>query len=330
MQSMTDFWSYVMPTRDAAVSFPCILGNGDEHSSGLGLEDTLLRIAQERGKLSGLLKEHGAILFRGMPLRSAVHFDAFIGAFELPNFRYADSLSNAVRTNRTDRVFTANEAPPTVEIFLHHEMAQTPVYPSKLFFFCETAPQCGGETPICRSDWLLELMREQQPQFLKRCDEEGLQYTNVMPQRADAGSGQGRSWTDTLGTHDRNVAEQRLLDLGYSWSWLPKGELKVTTPVLPAVKELANGTKVFFNQLIAAYRGWNDNRNKGEKSVTFGSGEEIPADDLALTAALAEQITEDVAWQQGDVVLIDNYMIMHGRRPFEGSRAVLASLVAAD
>lgn len=319
-----------MPTSDAAVSFPCVLANNDDPSSALGIEDTLLRIAQDRSKLSGLLKEHGAVLFRGMPLRSATDFDAFIAAFDLPNFRYADSLSNAVRTNRTDRVFTANEAPSTVEIFLHHEMAQTPVYPSKLFFFCETAPQRGGETPICRSDWLLELMREQQPQFLKRCAEDGLQYTNVMPHKADAGSGQGRSWTDTLGTHDRNVAEQRLSNLGYSWTWLPQGELKVSTPVLPAVKELPNGTEVFFNQLIAAYRGWDDKRNKGEKSVTFGTGDEIPADDLAMTASLAEQITEDVAWEQGDVVLIDNYMMMHGRRPFEGSRAVLASLIAAD
>ena len=25
------------------------------------------------------------------------------------------------------------------EIFLHHEMAQTPISPSKLFFFCKTA-----------------------------------------------------------------------------------------------------------------------------------------------------------------------------------------------
>ena len=326
---MTNTWRYVMPKGDA-VSFPCVIANADEPPIRLGLNETLERIAQEKSDLGELLKEHGAILFRGMPLRTAADFDAFITAFDWPNFRYADSLSNAVRTNRTDRVFTANEAPPTVEIFLHHEMAQTPVYPGKLFFFCETAPQSGGETPICRSDRLLELMRDQQPQFLKRCAEEGLQYTNIMPHKADAGSGQGRSWTDTLGTDDRIVAEQRLKDLGYSWSWLSEGELKVTTPVLPALKELPNGTEVFFNQLIAAYRGWNDDRNKGEKSVTFGTGEEIAADDLALTATLAEQITEDVCWEQGDVVLIDNYMMMHGRRPFDGSRAILASLVAAD
>jgi alpha-ketoglutarate-dependent taurine dioxygenase len=33
-------------------------------------------------------------------------------------------------------------------------------------------------------------------------------------------------------------------------------------------------------------------------------------------------------WQQGDVALVDNYRVMHGRRPFEGERRLLASLVA--
>ena len=53
-------------------------------------------------------------------------FDDFVAGFDLPNFAYDESLSNAVRHNRTPRVFTANEAPQDVEIFLHHEMAQTP------------------------------------------------------------------------------------------------------------------------------------------------------------------------------------------------------------
>ena len=60
-------------------------------------------------------------------------FDDFVAGFNLPNFAYDESLSNAVRHNRTPRVFTANEAPQDVEIFLHHEMAQTPYYPSHLF-----------------------------------------------------------------------------------------------------------------------------------------------------------------------------------------------------
>ena len=32
-------------------------------------------------------------------------------------------------------------------------------------------------------------------------------------------------------------------------------------------------------------------------------------------------------WEKGDVILIDNRTVMHSRRPFEGKRKILASLI---
>jgi hypothetical protein len=32
---------------------------------------------------------------------------------------------------------------------------------------------------------------------------------------------------------------------------------------------------------------------------------------------------------RGDVALVDNFLAMHGRRPFSGTRKVLASLIAS-
>ena len=49
---------------------------------------------------------------------------------------------------------------------------------------------------------------------------------------------------------------------------------------------------------------------------------------MAVVIRLADQLTFDISWQTGDVVLLDNFITMHGRRPFEGQRSVLASLVA--
>ena len=110
------------------------------------------------------LATHGAILFRGCGVTDAQAFDAFVAGFGLPNFAYHESLSNAVRHNRTPRVFTANEAPQDVEIFLHHEMAQTPYYPCHLFFFCEQAAVAGGATPLCRSDVRREKLTQHLPE----------------------------------------------------------------------------------------------------------------------------------------------------------------------
>ena len=278
------------------------------------------------------LEDAGTLLFRGFDVPDSQAFDAAIEAYGEPGFTYEDSLSNAVRTNVTPRVFTANEAPPSTEIFLHHEMAQTPLYPSKLFFYCEIAQMTGGATPLCRSDWVLERLAEQSPNFVARLEAEGVRYTNVMPGSDDAGSGQGRSWRSTLSVESREAAEERLSELGYSWVWLDDGledgALRVTTAALPAVRTLADGRKTFFNQLIAAFRGWSDRRNDPNKAITFGGGEPITAEDMAPAIEAADDLTADCAWQPGDVALVDNFTVMHGRRPFEGKRRVLASLVA--
>ncbi len=270
---------------------------------------------------------HGAVLFRGFPLVTPEDFDAFVAAFGLANFPYDQSLSNAVRINKTARVFTANEAPPEVTIFLHHEMAQTPVYPSRLFFFCEQPADVGGATPICRSDVLFERLSQRAAGFVRACEEKGLRYTNVMPPAADFASGMGRSWQSTLRAENREQAEWRLAVLGYSWQWLDDGCLRATTPVLPAVRELPSGRKSFFNQLIAAYQGWKDARNDPSKSITLGDGTPLDHDAAMLAAELAEELTFDISWQRGDVALVDNFVTMHGRRSFSGTRKVLASLV---
>ncbi|HUY36740.1 MAG TPA: TauD/TfdA family dioxygenase [Pirellulales bacterium] len=312
--------------RHQGEPFPLVL---ECRAAGASLEAIVDWIGTRRADLCERAMRHGAVLFRGFPLTTAEDFDRFIAAFGLENFAYEDSLSNAVRVNRTPRVFTANEAPPSVAIFLHHEMAQTPLYPSKLFFFCEKPAEEGGQTPLCRSDVLWERLAEKAPRFARDCQEQGLRYSNVMPPENDFDSGMGRSWQSTLKAKTRDEAERRLRGLEYTWQWLDDGCLRATTPVLPAVYEISPGRKSFFNQLIAAYRGWKDSRNDPSKSITFGDGAPLDRDAVALATDLADELTFDLPWRQGDVALVDNYVTMHGRRPFSGTRKVLASLVAS-
>ena len=294
------------------------------------LDDTVAWLRDHADRLCGDASRHGAILFRGFPVANAEDFDAFVAAFGLPNFPYEASLSNAVRVVKTARVFTANEAPPTVTIFLHHEMAQTPISPAKLFFFCEQPSDTGGATPLCRSDVLWERLRSAHPAFARDCEAKGLRYSNVMPPENDPTSGMGRSWRSTLRAEDSAAAERRLAALGYSWTWLEDGCLRATTPVLPAVRPLGGGRRSFFNQLIAAFQGWKDGRNDPSRAITFGDGTPLDRDAVDTATRLAEELSFDVPWQRGDIALVDNYVTMHGRRAFTGTRKVLASLVAAS
>jgi len=284
-------------------------------------------VRDHKDEIDTALQTTGTVLFRGFDVPEPEAFDDAINAYGESGFSYAESLSNAVRVNVTPRVFTANEAPPDVEIFLHHEMAQTPLYPEKLFFYCQIAPETGGATPVCRSDIVMEEIQTSRADLAEKFQTLGLRYTHTMPNAPDPESGQGRSWRDTLSVEHRQGAETRLATLGYDWQWLEHDNLRVTSPVLDAVKTLPDGRKVFFNQLIAAFRGWRDARNDPNKSITFGNGDPINPDDMQTIIEIADQVTFDLKWQAGDVALLDNYQVMHGRRPFEGKRRVLASLI---
>lgn len=299
-------------------------------SGNLTLAQSIEWAAQNRRQIADEVGRHGAVLFRGFPIDGANDFDAFIRAFNFDSFTYEESLSNAVRINKTELVFTANEAPPDVSIYLHHEMAQTPLFPARLFFCCEIAPDRDGETPLCRSDVLVERLKSEAPEFVDACERLGVKYSNVMPGDDDPHSGQGRSWRSTLSVATRDEAESRLGDLGYSYEWLDGDVLKATTPQLPAVRTLVDGRKVFFNQLIAAFRGWKDTRNDPGKAIRFGDDSPIDAAGMQRAIELADELSFDLAWQAGDVALVDNFLVMHGRRPFQGSRRVLVSLVADD
>lgn len=304
-------------------SFPLILRCEETDGS---LPSLLEWIAAQRAELERMSDRHGAILFRNFPLTTAEDFDQFVTAFGYENFPYRESLSNAVRVNRTERVFTANEAPPDVRICLHHEMAQTPVFPGKLFFFCEKAAESGGATPLCRSDVLFDRLLAETPEFAADCESKGLKYSNVMPAENDPESGMGRSWQSTFRAESQADAEAQMQRLGYTWEWLPDGCLRATTPRLPAVRALTSGRRSFFNQLIAAFQGWKDKRNDPSKAITFGDGTPLDTDAVHRAIEIAEELSFDVPWQAGDVALVDNFVTMHGRRTFTGTRRVLASL----
>ncbi len=299
------------------MSFPALVHNdAGVHS----MPSFLAWATSEADALKAAVAETGAVLFRGFPVKTAEDFDAFTQVFGYDGFTYDDSLSNAVRVNLTPRVFTANEAPPDVEIFLHHEMAQTPIYPRMIFFCCLSAAEEGGATPLCRSDRFYAAFKAGYPAWAEAFAERGLRYNTHMPAADDERSGQGRGWKSTLSVSSRAEAEARLGELGYAWSWQRDGSLVTTSPSLPAVRLLEDGSESFFNQAIAAYRGWRRRDGSNLPVLTFGDGDAIPEEMLDTLAELSRQFVYAAEWQDGDIALVDNYRVMHGRYPYRGQR----------
>ena len=62
------------------------------------------------------------------------------------------------------------------------------------------------------------------------------------------------------------------------------------------------------------------------RNAYFGDGSEISLADIDKINAVIEQEKFFFPWQKGDILLIDNLLMNHGRNPFEGSRKVAVAM----
>lgn len=297
--------------------FPTVIENDGSVQT---LAESERWVSENMAALKKELSCTGAILFRGFPVSNVTDYDRFFASFGYANFTYKESLSNAVRINYTDAVFTANEAPKDVEIYIHNEMAQTPIYPSVISLFCESAAEEGGATVLCRSDAIYQQLVTDAPELTNKLETVGVRYTTLMPGEDSPESGQGRSWRGTLSVETLVQAEAKLSRLGYSWQWNDDGSLSAQTSALPAIRTIDGGRKVFFNQIIAAYMGWQDARENPGSALCFGDDSELPKSFLDRIVSVAESLSYNLEWKDGDVAIVDNSLAMHGRRPYSGER----------
>jgi len=277
-------------------------------------------------KLRELAMRHGAVLFRGCRVRGAQDFAAMSGSVDCEGYDYIGGA--APRTELVPGlVFTSNESPPDQPIPFHHELAQSPEPPSYILFHCETASAEGGATPIIHSEEVAKFFEAAYPEFAGKVAALGVRYIRVMPEVTDPTSAQGRSWKETYNVSTREEAEKAMRRQGTEYEWLPNGDCRTTTAILPALRvDGRTGKRVFFNSMIAAFTGWNDSRNVGEKAVVLGDGSPVDAQAMRGVAQFMQERRVAFEWHQGDILFIDNTLVMHARDTFTPPRRVLASL----
>lgn len=286
-------------------------------------------IAAHRDELFDRATDHGAVLLRGFSVDTPEDFSAVVEALDLENMPY---IGGAAVRNKVagDKVLTANEAPPSEPIPFHHEMAQVPAPPQYLVFCCDVPPAEGGETPIILSNEVYDFAAANYPAFMAKVEELGVRYVRILPPEDDPTSAIGRSWRSTYQAETREEAEARMTEQGTEWEWLPNGDLKTITAIIPAVRtDERTGVKTFFNSMVAAYLGWVDCRNDPKKAVILGDGTPVDHEVLSGIAQFMDEACVKVPWIKGDVLLVDNRLAMHSRSPYTPPRRILASVAKA-
>ncbi|MEU6589791.1 TauD/TfdA family dioxygenase [Streptomyces sp. NPDC046881] len=286
----------------------------------------LLGLLEELGDLTGLLARHKAVVFRGFGIDPA-ELDTVMAPL-LPR-RLAYVHGNSPRTKVGRNVYTSTEYPPQYTISMHNEMSYAHQWPARLLFFCERAPETGGATPVVDgARWLRLLDPEVREGFAR-----GVRYT----QNLHGGRGFGKSWQETFETESRDDVEKFLESAEARYEWKPDGGLRVTQVRPATVRHPVTGTEVWFNQADQWHAaGLGDetaaalSRIMPERdlpqSVSFADGSPIPDAYVTQVRDRGLDAAVDVDWQAGDLLLIDNVLVAHGRRPFTGPRRVLVAM----
>jgi len=303
--------------------FPLVLSPKESTES---FDDTLAWLESNGDALRKRMIETGAILLRNFPIHSPEEFDAVVKAAGFIGMPY---VGGAAPRNEVvkGRVLTTNESPPSEPIPFHHEMSQVPNPPAYIMFYCHVPPETGGETPIVLSNRVYKRFRNISADFADQLEDKGVRYVRVMPGEDDETSAIGRSWHSTFLTDSREEAEEKMRNMGMEWEWRDNDELYTVTRALPAIRvDQRSGRKTFFNSVVAAYTGWIDSRNDPEKSVRCGDDTPVDGEVLLETAKAMKEECVAFKWQHGDLLLIDNALVMHSRSPFSGPRSILASI----
>ncbi len=287
-------------------------------------------LASSRSAVTQDLHRHGAVLFRGFGCDTPERFSEAVAACtdELVEF----PGGAAIRTRVDGKVFTSSEYPNELDIRLHSEFCYSSTWPMKLFFCCIEAPVDCGQTPLVDNRALYRAMPADIRETFAAL---GVRYLR--------GYGYNRTWQRSYETDDRADVEEICRNEGRTVEWVGDDELR-TWETRPAVAtHPVTGEDLWFNfahgfhvsrmdegiRSALSEGGDADDLNLWPNNAFYGDGSPIPDDVVAWINATVEAHAVDWSWERGDLVMVDNMLVAHGRRPYTGPRRVLLQMAEA-
>jgi alpha-ketoglutarate-dependent taurine dioxygenase len=282
--------------------------------------------AAHRDAIRAAAAEHGAVLVRGLPLREPAEAAAVFA--ELTHTLMAEREAFAARQPVAAGVYSPSRWPANQPMCMHHESSYTLAPPGLLLFACLRPAAEGGITGVADAARVLDALPEG---LVERFEREGWLLTRNF--NDDIGS----SYAEAFGTADRAEVQRYCRANDIEFDWLPDGGLRTRQRRPAVVRDPATGERCWFNQ-IAFLSEWTLDAEVREYLVevfgpdslpfntSFGNGDAIDAEVVAMLNEVYEAHTAREPWQAGDLMLVDNLRAAHSREPYWGPREIVVGL----
>ncbi len=190
---------------------------------------------------------------------------------------------------------------------LHCENANSPFVPQLCWFHCEKAASAGSQTTVCDGYGVWDMLGATTRQaFLERDivysrRVEAVKWRTFAFHRLD-----GKKRIDEITLRDVIGDDP---DLSRTRVTLEDdGAIRYAHRVAAAHPTLFGQRLAFANSILGP------SFNYEKPTITFDDGEAIPPSIVAEIEWASAACTENIGWRDGDVLLIDNTRVMHGRR----------------
>lgn len=278
-----------------------------------------------RPLLEDHLKRYGAVLFRGFGLGTPEHFEKVAGAVCPELFgEYGDLPREGVG----GKIYHSTPYPADKAILFHNESSHLPRWPLKQFFFCVQASREGGETPLldCR-----EVYRKLDPALRARFATKRLMYVRNFAEGVDV------PWQRFFHTEDKAAVEEACRKEGMECEWTAGNNLRVRQVSRAVAKHPKTGEMVFFNQVQLHHTRCLDPETRQSlralfkeedmpRNVYYGDGTPIEDEVMDRLDKMYWELCVSLPWQNGDLIMLDNMLVAHARKPFVGPRKIVVAM----
>ena len=144
-------------------------------------------------------------------------------------------------------------------------------------------------------------------------------------------------WETVFQTTSRSKVEEYCYKHDIHFEWTPTGDLRTQQVCQSFAKHPRTGISIWFNQAHLFHPSALDERTrelmerlfvKGKfpRNASYGDGSPIEESALENIRQAFENEAVSFQWRRGDILLLDNMRVSHGRTPYQGDRRVLAAM----